>query len=159
MKKVEFYEYINGRIYESHNGKIIFNDGLISKLNVCKDITYKRHEIKLDFEYKKTLSKTQGHVGLYKVEYIIHVNYPHLLYTHNDMIDVVRDMFKYMGINTTSTIQTSSFMSGTTMYNEFIRRRNTENMNYGLHTFEHITIPYMMYSEPIVMFGPEIYYM
>ena len=159
MKKVEFSEYVNGRIYNSHNGKIVFDDGLINKLNVCKDLTYKMYEIKLDFEYKNTFNKTHGNIGLFKVDYIIHVNYPHLLYTHDDMVRIVLDMFKYMGIKFLYTIEKSFFLTANTTHNEYIRRRNMETMNYGSHTFEHVTIPHMMYSEPDMTFGHEMSYM
>jgi len=159
MEKVEFSEYFNGRMYDSHNGKIVFDDGLINKLNVCKDLTYKMYEIKLGFEYRNTLSKTHGNIGLFKVDYIIHVNYPPLLYTHEQMLGIMIDMFKYIGIHYVHTFDSSYIMTASTTHNEFIKRRNMENMNYGIHTFEYITIPHMMYSESDIMFGHEMSYM
>jgi len=159
MKKVEFSEYVNGHIYNSHNGKIVFDNGLINKLNVCKDLTYKLYEIKLDFEYRNTLNKTHGNIGLFKVNYIVHVNYPHLLYSHNEMVDAVMDMFKYIGISYEHNLKTDSVMTASTTYGEYINRINMDSMNYGSHTFKYITIPYMMYSENNMTFGHEMSYM
>ena len=81
MKKVEFSEYVNGRIYNSHNGKIVFDDGLINKLNVCKDLTYKMYEIKLDFEYKNTTILYQA--TLDNLTYTLTLNVPKAIYEEN----------------------------------------------------------------------------
>jgi hypothetical protein len=149
----EFAHYMNGKMYESRNGRIVFDDSLHKRIMVCRDITYKKYDIKLDFVYSNKLHKTHGHVGLFVTSYKVNCTYSHTKYNDLEVRDIVIDMFKYCGISYEHDINDSTAMTASTVNMLFNRRESG-----GHYKFRSITIYETMYSEAHLTFGPEMFF-